>query len=305
MILISMKKSAVALVAMTTALTACATPAQSESAEQVVVGFYALEYVTQQLVTEDIEVVSLTSPGTDAHDAELTPQQIADLSQAELVVYLAGFQPAVDDAIAAAEPARVVEVGELLGLDNIEHDHDASSEDHAESSDPHFWLDPTILAELATPLAAELAELHPAAAGDFEESATNLRTELTQLDSEIATGLSNCDRRDIVTSHASFHYFAEKYGLIEHGIVGSNPNEEATAARLAELQELITQLGLTTVFTEPLSSNDAAEVLASDLNLELGLLDPVEGITAESPGDSYPEIMRSNLAELRSANGCS
>ena len=49
------------------------------------------------------------SPGAEPHDLELTPSDVAAVSDADLVVYLEGFQPAVDDAVASEAPDTVVE----------------------------------------------------------------------------------------------------------------------------------------------------------------------------------------------------
>ena len=47
-----------------------------------------------------------------------------------------------------------------------------------------------------------------------------------------------------------------------------------------------------------------ATAIAGDLGLRTDVLDPVEGITADSRGADYLSVMRSNLTALRTANGC-
>lgn len=62
---------------------------------------------------------------------------------------------------------------------------------------------------------------------------------------------------------------------------------------------------MTTIFFEALTSPAVAESIAGDLGLKTAVLDPLEGITQDSPGDDYPSVMRANLEALRSANDCS
>ena len=68
----------------------------------VVTSFYPLAYLAQRIGGDRVSVTNLASGGVEPHDLELTPKDVADIDQADLVVYLHGFQPAVDDAVAAA-----------------------------------------------------------------------------------------------------------------------------------------------------------------------------------------------------------
>ena len=47
-----------------------------------------------------------------------------------------------------------------------------------------------------------------------------------------------------------------------------------------------------------------AETLASDLGVETGVLDPIEGLTDETADEDYLSLMQDNLAALQEANGC-
>src|SRR5687768_12456620 len=93
---------AVVLAAAALALTGCtdggAAPA-SDGRVEVVAAFYPLEYVAGRIGGDDARVRGLTKPGSEPHDLELTPQQVASLGDADLVVVLGGFQPAVDEAV--------------------------------------------------------------------------------------------------------------------------------------------------------------------------------------------------------------
>jgi zinc transport system substrate-binding protein len=156
----------------------------------------------------------------------------------------------------------------------------------------------------ASAVAAQLAQARPAAATDFQTRADALVKELTTLDTEFSAGLASCQRTVFVTSHAAFGYLAERYGLEQVGIAGLTPDAEPTPSRLAEVQKIAQQKGVTTIFSETLASPALANALASDLGLKTDVLDPLEGITSSSRGTDYPSVMRSNLTALRTANGC-
>jgi zinc transport system substrate-binding protein len=181
-------------------------------------------------------------------------------------------------------------------------------EEHAESElDPHFWLDPQLLADAVDEIETALADEAPDDADTFATNAETYQDELAALDEEMAAGLSNCARREIVTSHAAFFYLAERYGLTQLPIAGMSPESEPDADRLDELADQIEAEGITTVFFETLVSPDVAETLARETGVDTAVLNPIEGLTEEQAdaGDDYASVMRENLAVLVEALGCS
>ena len=282
----------------------------------VAAAFYPLAYVAERVAEgTGTRVDLLTQPGTEPHDLELTIKETADLADADLVVYESGFQPAVDDAVeqnatgATVDATKVVdplpfeehadehaEHADEEHSDEEEHDHD-----HGDL-DPHFWQDPLRVADLADAVADELADVDADHADAYRENAAALRADLTTLDESYAAGLADCDRDTIVVSHDAFGYL-EKYGLHVASIVGLSPDAEPTGAVLGELQDLIKTEGITTVFSEPLKPALGAS-FADDLGLTNGVLDPVEGLTDATADEDYLSLMKTNLANLRSANGC-
>jgi zinc transport system substrate-binding protein len=115
--------------------------------------------------------------------------------------------------------------------------------------------------------------------------------------------LADCERTTVVVSHDAFGYL-DRYGLEFEPIEGLSPGAEPTPADLARLQQLITEDGITTVFSERLASSKMADSLAGDLGLETAVLDPVEGLSDETSEDDYLSLMGQNLDALRKANGC-
>ncbi|WP_299927401.1 metal ABC transporter substrate-binding protein [uncultured Nocardioides sp.] len=271
-----------------------------------VAAFYPLAWVTDRVAGDDWEVTNLTQPGQEPHDLELTIAQTAALEEADLVVLTHGFQPAVDAGAETAE-ARVLDaadVVELLPADASEHEGQTEEEHDHGGSDPHFWLDPLLVADFADAVATELGDVDPDAAQAYADNAAELRTELEALDQEYTDGLATCERDTTVVSHQAFAYL-ERYGPQFEPIAGLSPDSEATAADLARLQELITQDGVTTVFSERLVSPKMAETLADDLGVETAVLDPIEGLSDDTADEDYLSLMRENLTALQQANGCS
>jgi zinc transport system substrate-binding protein len=301
-----------------------AATASGSAKVNIVAAAYPFQFVAERVAGQHGDVSSLTQPGAEPHDLELTPQQTADVIEADLVVYEKTFQAAVDEAVAqtgkdnAMDTTTVVPLQELgtahehegeehaEGAEHEGEEHAEGGEEHAEESglDPHVWLDPTNMVTIGNAIAVKLGAVDPDRAADYTANAKALETELTALDEAFSTGLETCERTEFITSHEAFGYLAKRYGLTQIGISGLSPDAEPSPARIAEVQTEAKEHGVTTIFYETLVSPDVAKSIAGDLGLKTDVLDPVEGITSDSRGTDYVAVMKSNLTALTAANGC-
>lgn len=284
----------------------------SDGTVSVAAAFYPLEYVASRVAGDRASVEGLTAPGQEAHDAELSIQQTATLAEADLTIFLDGFQPTVDAAVEQGTGGAVLEVGETVGLRELGEQHSDEEAGHSEDDghdhaagdlDPHFWLDPMKMADLADAVAEELSAVDAEGAEEYAANAADLRAELEQLDADYTSGLASCERDLVVVNHDAFGYLT-KYGLELEAIAGLSPDSEPTPADVARLQDLIEDEGVTTVFSETLVSPETAETLARDAGVEADVLDPIEGLADTTADEDYLSLMRANLEALRAANGC-
>ncbi|UNX53528.1 metal ABC transporter substrate-binding protein [Georgenia sp. TF02-10] len=280
---------------------------------EVLAAFYPLQYLAQEVGGEHVEVSSLTPAGAEPHDLELSPNDVTRLSGAGAVLYLSGFQPAVDDAVAQTEPEHALDVAgsaDLHAAEDGEDDHaaeeDHTAEDHAGHDhgnlDPHFWLDPARLARVAEAVGEELGAADPDNADAYAAGAADVRERLLGLDAAYREGLAQCQTRTIVVAHEAYGYLAEAYDLTQVGLAGLDPETEPSPARLREVAEVAREAGTTTIFTESLVNPEVAQTLADDLGLATAVLDPVEA--QADPDADYADVMTSNLTTLRSALEC-
>ncbi|MGB0099195.1 MAG: metal ABC transporter substrate-binding protein [Nocardioides sp.] len=302
------------------ALSSCAAfddSASTADGVEVAAAFYPLQYVAERVAGPHASVANLTSPGDDPHDLELTVSETAEVTQADLVIYEHGFQPAVDDAVDVNAEGATLDVADAVELRPAEeHDHEHADDeheaehaedDHADHDhgdlDPHFWQDPLLMADLADAVADQLAQTDPDHEDDYRANAADLRTDLETLDAAYADGLAQCERNIVVVAHDAFGYLG-RYGLEFEPIAGLSPDAEPTPADLGHLQEVIEDEGITTVFYESLVSPAIAEQLANDTGAQVAVLDPVEGLSDQTAGEDYLSLMKSNLTALEEANGC-
>jgi len=306
MVRIVLMKMVVGLATAALLLSGCAALTDPDADHiQVAAGFYPLAYVVERVGGERYAVSTLTQPGGEPHDLELGVRETAEIAQAALVVHLAGFQPAVDEAIEQTYEGDTLEAGEIVGLEPAAegHEHAEDEKDDHGDLDPHFWLDPLRMATLGDAVAEQLSKADPENAEHYAANADALRADLEDLDAAYADGLADCERTTIVVSHDAFGYLS-KYGLAMEPIAGLSPGAEPVPADLAHLQEVIAEDGITTVFSERLASPRLTESLAGDLGISTAVLDPIEGLSDETADEDYLSLMRANLAALQQANGC-
>ncbi|WP_148612872.1 metal ABC transporter substrate-binding protein [Nocardioides rubriscoriae] len=292
------------LLVCTLALSGCSAFDDDTAGLQVAAAFYPLQYVAERVAGDLATVDNLTTPGTEPHDLELTIRETAEIAQADLVIHEKGLQPAVDDAVAQNAGGDVIDAAAVVGLEPFTDGHaEDDGHDHEDDLDPHFWLDPLRMADLGDAVADSLSEIDPEHAEVFAANAADLRDDLDALDRALTQGLADCDRDTIVVSHDAFGYLG-RYGLVVAPVAGLTPDAEPTPADLADLQQLIDDDGITTVFSERLASPRLTESLADDMGITTAVLDPIEGLSADDSDADYLSLMRDNLAALRKANGC-
>ena len=259
------------------------------AAATVVTALYPLAEAAAQVAGDAVDVVNLTPPSAEPHDLELTADQVDQILDADLVVYIAGFQPALDDAVEQRD-GPVVDVSELA----------------ANRDDPHLWLDPVLYAKAVELITRGIAAHLDVDESSVQKNAAAFRAELTALDGEIRQALATCRRRSIIVAHDAFGYLAKRYDLEQLAIEGLSPESEPDPERLSTLADEIEARGITTVFYETLVSPDVAETLARETGARTAVLNPLEGLTeAElAAGKDYATVMKENAAALRAALEC-
>jgi len=277
----------------------------------IVAAFYPLQFLAEQVGGDRAEVTGLTPPGAEAHDLELSPQSLAGLTESDLVVALGGFQPAVDEALVGIE-VPVVDLADIADREIGEEaePHDDSDDDHSEDeddhgdTDPHFWTDPTHMAEAAEMVAGAMAEADPDGADTYTANSEALVAELTALDEAALAAFTSCEVDTLVTAHDAFGYFGDRYGFEIRSINGISPDQEPDARALAEISDFVADSDIRTVYTETLVSAAIAETVAAEAGVETMVLDPIEGLTDESAGQDYLEVMRANIDAVRAGQVC-
>lgn len=298
---------------------------------KVAASFYPIQWLTQQIGGDHVDVSSVTPAGAEPHEFEIGTKQIAELNKTKALFYVKGFQPSLDDAVGSLSDVSAVDLTKNVNLVHheglLEHDHDhgdkkdgeakkddgekghedgkehdhAEGHDHGDAADPHFWLDPARMKRAADAIAAELSKKDPGHADAYKKNNEDLQKKLDGLDKSFQTGLATCERRSIVTTHTAFGYLADRYKLSQVGLSGIDPESEPSPATLAKVKKYVQENGTTTIFTEELVSGKPAETLAKETKTVTAVLSPLE--SKPEKGD-YEAAMTGNLTALKKALAC-
>jgi ABC-type Zn uptake system ZnuABC Zn-binding protein ZnuA len=289
---------AATLVAAMLALAACSPSGGSPTAgSSVGLKVVATTTVFADLVRnvggDRISVDPIIPAGAGPEDYEPKPDDARKLADADLIVSNGvGLDDFLDDLIEAAgegSAARLV-LGE--GLETIMVEGEAN---------PHFWLDPSIVADHYIPAISEkLVELDPAGADVFEANATAYATQVRQLDDANRAKIEGIpvENRKLVTFHDAFPYFARHYGFEEVGVILENVGQEPTASELAALVETVKGAGVKAVFSEAQFSPDLSRTLAEEAGISQVVTTLYNDTVGPTPVDTYIKMMEWNVDEI-------
>ena len=262
----------------------------------VISSFFPLDQFVRKIGGDFVQSSVLIPVGVEPHDFEPTIKQIQSLNSADVLVY--------ND----------------LGLENWIHKTNVINKINASKGinatysdkrkitpDPHVWLDPLLAKKQVENIRDGLMMIDPVHKDIYFENAKSLMNELDKLDKTIRSELESCKKRDFISFHNSFSYFALRYGVTQHSISGSAPEAEITPLRLTEIIDLARKLGISVIYSEELVDPRKALVISEEIpNGKVLTLSPIEGITKneQNMGIGYLDKMNENIRNLAEGLEC-
>ncbi len=276
--------------------------------------------ITENVVGDLADVEVLLPPGADPHDVEASAQQVAQLSDADLVIanglgLEAGLAGTLESV--AADGVPVFEVGPELspipfgesGTDEHDDEHaDEDDHEHADGSvDPHVWMDPDRMASASALIAQQVAAATGLDEQVLAEQAAAYAEEIAAADEEIQAMLAEVpdERRKLVTNHEAFGYFAERYVFEIVGVVipGGSTSAEPSAEEIATLANEIGAADVPAIFADTSASQDLVDALAAEVGSEVEVV-PLYSESLGEPGsgaDTYVGLITTNAQRIADA----
>lgn len=274
------------------------------AAETVVTSFYPIYLFTLNLLdgVDGVTVRNLAAPDTGClHDYQLQTGDMKTLSAADVfLVNGAGMESYLDNVFDAFPDLPVIDAS--AGIELLPADLEGVSVGESETLyNAHVWLDPSNAITMVGNLAEGLMTACPEHAGAIAANRDTYVDSLKDLDGYLADALSALSRRDIVTFHEAFPYFAKAYNLDVVAVVNREPGDALSPAALGELVLLVRELNLPPLFVEPQYDDLAAQTLARETGAKVFMLDPIVTGPEEPPLTYYEDAMTENVRVLNEA----
>jgi len=232
-------------------------------------------YIAQRIGGDGVAVSVLVGPGQSPHSYEPTPKQVAALTGAD-VFFTIGlpFEQRLLQKIASfARHVEMIDTRQGITLRPAE-DHDADGHGHAAAGlDPHIWLAPLLIKQLAANVCRALQQKDAAHGAVYQRNFERLAAELEALHSELSKRLAPFSGREIFVFHPALGYFTDAYKLRQVAIemAGKEPGSRSFAAIIDRARAT----GVKTIFVERQFSPKSAEAVAAQIGAEVVMIDPL------------------------------
>jgi ABC-type metal ion transport system, periplasmic component/surface adhesin len=306
-------------------LSACTTDVSTDASKPIVVTTLFPQYsIVEALAGDYVNNVFILPFGMDAHDFEPTPSDVTTMLRADVLIYTGDLLESwVDQVIKTQQQSTLTfldlsQVVDLLEDDHDDHDadhddhddeHDADLDDHDDDHDdhgdfdPHYWLDPHNLEEMAEAIAATLIELLPEQAQSIQNNLSVYLEAIEQYEADVVEALSNAQTRTLIHGgHNAFGYFAAHFGLeYMTPYAGFSTELEPSPQARAELIRTMSAVGSSVIFAEEFINPRVASVISQETGAEIVYLFTGENTTEElyNEGVTLLDMLYLNLERIK------
>ena len=261
----------------------------------------------------NVDLQLLMKNGGDLHSYQPTAGDIANISDANLFVYVGGESDEwVDDALEEKtnKDMKVVNMMQTLGDDIDEeeegledHDHD---HDHDEIEyDEHVWLSLKRAQKIVKAITDELVELDTINAKKYQANAEAYIAKLSALDKSYESTVNAVkDKTWIFADRMPFHYLAKDYGITTYAAFnGCSTETNASFNTIVTLAKYADEFGINHIMTIESSDHKLAKAVienTAEKNQEILTLNSLQSVSQSDidKGLTYYGAMEENLKVL-------
>lgn len=262
---------------------------------------------------DGVEVTMLIPPGTEPHAFEPGVQNMAQIKECDLFIYLGGESDQwVEELLATFDQGEIntikmIDCVELLkeetveGMQAEEHHHDEVAA-HGEN-DEHVWTSPVNAIAISQKIESELEKIDKENAAVYSENFSNYEAELSALDNELKS-ISALNGKIIMADRFPFQYLANEYTLDYYAAFpGCSTESDPSAATIAFLETKIKETGAKAVFYTEFSSQKVADTLCEATGVKKLLLHSCHNVSKNDfeNGATYVSLMEQNIKNLDEA----
>ena len=285
----------------------------------------------RQIYGDEADVRMLLAPGQESHMYDPTPQDMIEISNADMFIYTGDeMEPWAAQIVESLDGVDVLDLSKYVDLESEEeHEtneindteadaHDDTTSDthddahsshhhhnHEHSYDPHFWLNLDNAAKMAEAIADASAELPVKDRDALTDRAKDYVTQLHAMDEKYKTMIADSSRTDIVfAGRFAYGYLISHYGLTYETVYQSCSAEaDPSIYDMTRVIDYINEHQVHTIFYEELSSGRVAQTISQDTGTSMKVLSTAHNVSKEDfeNGITFLDIMQRNYDVLEEA----
>jgi len=230
---------------------------QHDNKISVVTTFSTLNSFVQAVGGSSVTVHNLVPIGASPETYQPTPQDIATLADAQLLVENgSGIEAWLQHTIATASNPNLRILILSDGLKHIDHN-------------PHLWMDQVLAGLYVGKVARALSLMDPSHGADYRRNAAAYKQKLVALQDEIARSIAAVppQRRTMIVFHNAWQYYNDRFGIRTVGFIELSPGQEPNPSYVGSLVDLARKYKVGAVFSEPEYSPKIAQALAKSAGI--------------------------------------
>lgn len=266
----------------------------------------------RQIGGDRIDLEMLLTPGAESHSYEPTPQDIKEVNEAKLFVYVGGDSDAWVESILKANTSKDMRLVTLMDcVETVEEEivSGMTEEEEEESDEPeydeHVWTSPRNAMLIVQKLCDTLCEIDEPNADYYRANTKTYIESLEKLDKEFKEVVDKSKRKEIIFGDRfPFRYFVDAYGLSYYAAFpGCSTDTDASASTIAFLTDKVKADKIPVVFHIELSNTKVCDSICEATGAKSECLNAVHNISKEDfeAGATYMDLMEENVKVLQEA----
>lgn len=262
---------------------------------------------------KDVSIKMLLKPGAESHSYEPSVQDIKDIENSDIFIYIGGESDVWVDRILESLHTDKTKVVRLMDYINLKEEEitpemqQAEDEEEAEEIeyDEHIWTSLRSSTKLIEAIKDKIIELDPDNEQAYKSNAESYIAAINSLDNDFKEVVKNGKRKTLVFGDRfPFRYFVDDYNLKYYAAFpGCASQTEPSVQTITKLIDKVKNENIPVVFYIEFSNKLVANSISEQTGAKTLLFHSAHDITQTDfdKGTTYIDLMRDNLKNLKEA----
>jgi len=258
-----------------------------------------LTEIAQQVGGDRVAVTAHVKAGVDPHEFEPTPSDLKTVGDAQLILlsakHMEGYVGKLKES--TGTKAALVEVGD--GFASLKMKSEENPGKVVE--DPHWWHSIANMQKAVKIVRDELTKISPPDKDAFADRAAKYNASLDALEKWVKLELAKLPRnkRQLVTSHDAFQYFAKENGFTIYPIEGISSADQPSSKKVGEIIATIKKEGVKAIFPEKIENPKVMTEITRESGAKVGGELYADGLgEAGSDAATYEGMYKHNVTTI-------